>query len=105
MKFIKLFICTGLLVLASCAKSPADKIVSLYEDTAKQINKASSAEEFIEISRNFLIECDKFDSDPDFSCGEPTEADEKRIEKATDKLQKAVEKASERFNVNLDNVW
>lgn len=105
MKIFKLFFCVVLLALASCAKTPADKVASFYEDAAKKIENATSANEFIEISRNFLMELNKLGLDPDIQYYNPTKSDEKKIEKAEAKLQKAVDEASERFNVNLDNLW
>lgn len=105
MKIVKTLLCGAFIALASCSNGPADKVISFYEGTAVDIEKATTANEFIKISRDAMSRLDELESDPDIRNYKPSASDEENVGKAMDRLQKAVDDAEARFNVSLDNLW
>lgn len=102
-KLLLALTCVFTLTLASCSKSPASEVVSIINQTTKQVEKAQSAEEMMQIALDIDTKMNALESK--FSDYKPTEKDEKAIKKAYTKLEEAVNEAEERLGVNMDSLW
>ncbi len=85
--FKSLAVCGMLFMMASCSSNPADQVVKVYEKAAKEIANAKDEDAAEKIYEAALEKKDKIVKDnPDF---EPTDAQDKKIDEAYEKMQKA----------------
>ena len=83
------------LSLTSCSKNPADKVISLYENAAKQVKNADSRDEIKEIDDKLNMEImEVVMKNKDFK---PTDAQDDAMKDA----QKAYKKAKREAKNNL----
>lgn len=83
------------LSLTACSKNPADKVISLYENAAKQVKNADSRDEIKEIDDKLNMEVFEIAmKNKDF---EPTDAQKDAVKDA----QKAYNKAKREAKKNL----
>lgn len=97
----KLMLCAAAIIaaatlsLTSCSKNPADKVISLYENAAKQVKNADSRDEIKEIDDKLNMEVFEIAmKNKDF---EPTDAQKDAVKDA----QKAYNKAKREAQKNL----
>lgn len=102
-KFFIALACVFTLTLTSCSKSPASEVVSIINQTTKQIEKAQSAEEMMQIARDIDAKMNEMESK--YSDYKPTEKDEKAVNEAYTKLEEAVKEAEARLGVDMDSLW